>query len=347
MAPGETERIVPPMPSAEEHASRLARVPVNGVGIFVCGHEEKPIIVPGAHSPRQLIFGRRAGDGPPPAFDLLEYGGLDGGVSRQHGVLIYSRETFYYQDLGSTNGSWRNGSRLFPYRSYEISSGDRLSLGDLDLFIYFHSVKPVLRTHTVILEPKQIPGLDHEPKITPAYLLKVVVPYLAALAELQSSLNEIMQTQPYQVVVNRITDSPLSITLTGGTQALEVIKSRIQPWQNKHLEEIGEVLKRQMDLASPNAPRQTGWFGISLRARSGRDDSLDPVTQRSLERLAEVAVAYVRPGLSDSERQAYAAALMTYVRILALAPLELFEAREAPGAASGEQQTPPAVKGSH
>ena len=70
-----------------------------------------------------------------PDLDLSPHQALEHGVSRQHAELIPAEEALYLLDLGSTNGTWLNGSYLKPGQRRRLSAGDRLELGLLGLVV--------------------------------------------------------------------------------------------------------------------------------------------------------------------------------------------------------------------
>jgi pSer/pThr/pTyr-binding forkhead associated (FHA) protein len=41
------------------------------------------------------------------------------------------------EDLGSSNGSWLNSTRLQPYVPAPLKSGDRLRLSQIEIEVYF------------------------------------------------------------------------------------------------------------------------------------------------------------------------------------------------------------------
>ncbi|MBO9347944.1 MAG: zinc ribbon domain-containing protein [Chloroflexus sp.] len=70
-----------------------------------------------------------------PDIDLTAYGGLEHGVGRRHGRFIIQQGLVYYEDLDSTNGSFRNGIKLPPRQPQPLQHGDELRLGKLSLVI--------------------------------------------------------------------------------------------------------------------------------------------------------------------------------------------------------------------
>lgn len=68
-----------------------------------------------------------------PDVDLGPYGGLDLGISRRHFRLTRNGDHFYLEDLNALNGSIVNGQRVPPYTLHPLRSGDRISLGKMDM----------------------------------------------------------------------------------------------------------------------------------------------------------------------------------------------------------------------
>lgn len=67
------------------------------------------------------VIGRQAED--------VDYLITDAEVSRRHLVLFRSEDRIYAEDLGSTNGTYINGSRLKPGEPFLLQEGDVLKIG--------------------------------------------------------------------------------------------------------------------------------------------------------------------------------------------------------------------------
>jgi pSer/pThr/pTyr-binding forkhead associated (FHA) protein len=53
---------------------------------------------------------------------------------------VYVAEDGYsLEDLGSTNGTWLNGTLTLKHVPYKLHSGDQIRLGTLTLYVYFDS----------------------------------------------------------------------------------------------------------------------------------------------------------------------------------------------------------------
>ena len=79
------------------------------------------------------LVGRRSPvDGIFPEVDLTE-ADKDSYISRRHGKIIMGEQGAVYEDLGSSNGSFHNGSRLQQGVQAKLSEGDNLRLGRTEL----------------------------------------------------------------------------------------------------------------------------------------------------------------------------------------------------------------------
>lgn len=68
-------------------------------------------------------------------FDLDAFHASDNGVSRTHCQLSVKWNQLFVTDLGSTNGTFLDSTRLTPYRPYVIKINSKLSLGKLSIKI--------------------------------------------------------------------------------------------------------------------------------------------------------------------------------------------------------------------
>jgi hypothetical protein len=92
-----------------------------------------------------LVIGRVDPDGGESGdLDLTAHQAIDQGVSRRHALLIPAPDGLYLSDLGSTNGTWVNGSYLEPGLRYALQTGDRVELGLMRLIV--KSVGPLARS---------------------------------------------------------------------------------------------------------------------------------------------------------------------------------------------------------
>jgi hypothetical protein len=82
----------------------------------------------------EFTLGRSA-EGQPivPDVDLSPHNAYANGVSRLHAVLKLIQDQIVIMDLGSSNGTYLNGSRLKPYVETPVTHGDVIYLGKLKM----------------------------------------------------------------------------------------------------------------------------------------------------------------------------------------------------------------------
>jgi hypothetical protein len=89
---------------------------------------------------QEIILGRRdPNTGAMPDVDLTAYAGYRMGVSRQHAAIHFQDKQLDISDLGSSNGTFLNGTRLTAHRPYQLRDGDEVRLGQMVLKLFFQS----------------------------------------------------------------------------------------------------------------------------------------------------------------------------------------------------------------
>lgn len=68
-----------------------------------------------------------------PDIDLTAYNAYENGVSRLHAVIKKSEHQVKLMDLGSSNGTYLNGTRLTPERDYLLQHGNIIAFGKLKI----------------------------------------------------------------------------------------------------------------------------------------------------------------------------------------------------------------------
>ena len=86
----------------------------------------------------ELLIGRSDPQvGTKPDLDLMPYGAVEQGVSRQHAKIQRMDDTLMLVDLESTNGTYLNGQRLQPHQPRMLRDGDEVRLGHLVMHVFF------------------------------------------------------------------------------------------------------------------------------------------------------------------------------------------------------------------
>lgn len=111
---------VAPPPVAPPVAARHRLVLADGAQEFPMNKDE---ITLGRRSPADGIF---------PDVDLTDVD-VESYISRRHGRIVNQDGRFLYEDIGSSNGSFVNGTKLQPNVQAELHDGDRLRLGKTEM----------------------------------------------------------------------------------------------------------------------------------------------------------------------------------------------------------------------
>lgn len=142
----QTVGAVPPSPASRLDSTEVRAIRTAGTSVF----EESMILrieIEGGAAPivlkpeaKDMILGRRdPTTGAAPEVDLTSYAGYRMGVSRNHAALKLTDNQLNLWDMGSSNGTFLNGSRLSPHRPYPVRDGDEIRLGQMILRLFFQT----------------------------------------------------------------------------------------------------------------------------------------------------------------------------------------------------------------
>ena len=120
--------------SSFPHASDSSEAQNNPVWRVILEVTDDPIQQIGLDINDEVILGR--GGGLPGLFDLIPYGANNLGVSRRHLMLRPTPNKLFAIELGSTNGTVRNGRSMGYNTPYSLMSGDVLVLGQLGITVH-------------------------------------------------------------------------------------------------------------------------------------------------------------------------------------------------------------------
>ncbi len=109
----------PPPPSMAK--GRLIVVGSNATLPFPAGKTE---IIIGREDPVSGVF---------PDIDLTDHGGDEGGVSRQHARILIQGDSFFIEDLNSTNFTFVNQQKLTPRQPRPLVASDEVRFGRVKL----------------------------------------------------------------------------------------------------------------------------------------------------------------------------------------------------------------------
>jgi hypothetical protein len=323
-----------------EQASILASLPADALALSVVG-QERPIVVKDSH---RITLGRHAPGQPPPSVDLGDYDALELGVSRQHATITFIDGLCTVQDMGSTNGTWLNERRLPPHKFYPLHSGDQLRLGQLRMYVYFHTNHALDKqvTDEVVLRDWTL-ELGQQ-NLTPHYVNTTLCPYLNALMEVQTVFDRIRGRESTEVSILSIKYPPnFSMSLRGAAEAIRMVEEVITPH-----------CRGGRAVSSVSDSKEASPTGTSSREKEGdqgagggkeKEEEAEGVAKQPvgatkhigmtgnekplampehlLRQLAMEAVARINPGLLESERLPFAESLIPPIRILASSTIEI------------------------
>jgi two-component system, OmpR family, phosphate regulon sensor histidine kinase PhoR len=124
------ELVYQPVPDGVSPAERENR-PIWRIRLEMVGQRQRQA---GYDILGEVIFGRDSSDAN--VVDLQEFGAVNMGVSRHHLMLRPTATHLYAIDLGSTNGTLRNGRSIGVNTPYALADGDILTLGQLRLVLH-------------------------------------------------------------------------------------------------------------------------------------------------------------------------------------------------------------------
>jgi len=96
-------------------------------------------------------------------------------ISRVHAGISYANDAFVLKDLGSTNGTYRNGARVYECN---LATGDKIQVGNASLLFEIDTTSGngILRQVPAATAPRQIITPAAQPGLPPANELKTTIP---------------------------------------------------------------------------------------------------------------------------------------------------------------------------
>jgi hypothetical protein len=112
-------------------------IPESGIAFYVKGAREPAF----TDARSEFVLGRKVGSTSEGLLDLAPFGGYHLGLSRRHAVIRRMEHGYEVLDLGSVNGTWVNDEKLVPHRSYTLTSGSYLRIGNMQLFVVYRPIE--------------------------------------------------------------------------------------------------------------------------------------------------------------------------------------------------------------
>ncbi|MBN1312981.1 MAG: FHA domain-containing protein [Anaerolineae bacterium] len=302
-------------------APKLAKVPPDSLGLFIMNAEE-PVLIKGA---QRITLGRHVEGGTPVSIDLTDYGAALLGVSRQHAAILISQDMYLLQDLGSTNGTWLNEVRLPPHIPRTLKNGDMIRLGQIRIYVVFHTQKAnqnseadktvtlkknMISDEDILLEPDVRVAVTSVSRLTPRYLTVDVVPYLAAIEQMQSIIDSIKGEKTRGLSIHTIEQGPpISVRLEGGADAVRLLRTVVGAWRSQHAAKLSKAAHIIAE-------------GKQLKT----DKKLEQSLRDAQTELAQEILAQIGSELSEKERAPYVEKLMEPLEVVTTSPLKVVAA---------------------
>ncbi len=241
--------------------------------------------------------------------DLSDFGAGEEGVSRQHLILRPAPTNLFAIDMGSTNGSSRNGRSIGVNTPYPLSDGDMLSLGALQLIIHVDS-RPTMQTAPLIMEQR----LDL------ADALSQIAKSITSQLELDDVLNQVVEmagvlTNAGETAIWLVDEQTGELFLEAERGiADEKIRRMRLPIMGDSL--AGQVIKNQQSIRASRRPGEeqikvkTGYlvealayvpitlggvtFGVLSAGHRVKDKEFNKRDERLLEAIADFAAIAIQ-----------------------------------------------------
>lgn len=196
----------------------------------------------------EVTLGRSAGRREQPdLIDLNPFGAAEKGVSRHHLLLRPTTTNLFIIDLGSTNGTLRNGRSIGVNTPYSLVDGDTIALGQLR-FVVRIADRPSLAT----LPPEQ--------KVDLADALIEIAKAITSQLDLESVLNQVAEmaqalTEAGEVGIWLVDENSgeLRLEAARGIEDEEILQMRMTVDDSL----IGEVIRSAQPMRASRAPGES------------------------------------------------------------------------------------------
>jgi len=117
-------------------------------------------------------------------------------------------------------------------------------------------------------ETQQFFITNEEVKLSPDILINLVAPFIKAIADLQSTINNFRERYYPKVTIRLISqNSPITIGLNGAGEAINSLKEDVIPWRKENAKVIAEIQTRNLEADIKRKEAET----LEIRARSQKD----------------------------------------------------------------------------
>lgn len=188
-------------------------------------------------------------------------------------------------------------------------------------------------------------AVEEDQRLTPSHLETNINPYLSAIADIQRIVDEIRGQEPREVSVIAIRQrSPVSVSLNGASDAVQLIKETVVPWRRKHAETMARLAEAEK--RAEIEVKTAEIFERRARAKKDREEAeriaaeaaqlkadaerlriqnrkLRLELHRARIQLALDLLTQLAPNLSEQQRISYVIQLLEPLKVLTESSLEL------------------------
>ena len=190
-------------------------------------------------------------------------------------------------------------------------------------------------------------------RLTPQFLTTRLVPYLIAVNNIQRTVDEVRRKEISEITIRVISqNSPISVSLNGAAEAIELIKESVTPWRRQHAEIMArlaeqekfteientraEVLEKRSHAAKERAEADklvAETFKERQKAERIRLENEKLRLELSFSKIQLVLDMLVKiaPNVSEADRIAYAIKLLPPIDTIISSGLEISSSRDKPG----------------
>ncbi|MBI5931561.1 MAG: FHA domain-containing protein [Chloroflexi bacterium] len=256
----------------------------------------------------EILIGRYQDGLPAPDIDLTAYYGYLSGVSRRHAKIRVVDSEVILVDLGSSNGTWVNESKLMPHQTHPLKNGDIIRLGQLLMFIYFQSVE--LPEQTLLVRDTR--G-DVNLGLTANAFSDGLLQLLNSIQELEKNINGVQDQPSPDVQIKAVSFDKdralIQARLVGAHNAVEFIKDEISKRRDEFAKKIqGTEPSPEETLPSP--------LPLDLAMLGGGEQMIAELIDTLLQKFG------VAP-LDEEKKKEFVAKIQPLIKTILTSPFEI------------------------
>lgn len=181
--------------------------------------------------------------------------------------------------------------------------------------------------------------------LSPRFLATTLSSYLGAIADIQHVVDEILAKPQSEVRIKFIKqESPISVSLDGAADAVQIVQDSIVPWRRKHTEfmallqeqeKLAEIESKKAEILEKRASAAKGRAEaekLSAEATKQHEETeklklenekLRLDIHRAKIQLAIEVIDQLLPGISETEKVAYLVKLLPPLEVIIFSTLEV------------------------